>query len=1073
MELERILELGKQSGRASLLGQVSGERAACQCGAFITSQVVWKMSRDVLVGIIPAIHEARRSCLAEANVLSEEQEVDMILSALTRLDALSCCNDLELSRQLKQILLSQIPIPQRLAEDEDSVIFGLQSSASKKNGLEAVRRQMLHGVHASLAHMIGVEDEQSSKWLSWQPCSSDSNEGSKKQKASGYFSLNFDDIPMFEPLETTLIVLRKPFPANIDGISSLFEMDCGELVEHPQWKELVDLLLRALISASVERSTALPQSSLTKVLLVHVRLMHGLQGQQAIDIALNLLKFCWSQWMRAATPPAKHNVANESGEQVAISVFLDAIETALPQLKLCDTRDCDSFVPTLFVLLAAGKLNHDPRDLLDVLDGRRCKSVMDLVTSKPLQTAVFASQAGLFDVIFRKLELLEVQLNESRDSELQNGSCGMIFFSQDKLHCLISLNALFIGLLKPVLKMRLLCELVCSGNVASGLRWDKSMTAIQQPKELLQTPAAVAPKGSNKFLFQFSSSSSIFPLLRMDDSILLGISSNYHRRMKSCTTMVNNLYLFDLFLTKSDEYVLKQLLVAIMQHSAHTPDTLTSKFILQSLLATLQRFPRASETLLPSFIEGMQTIELPRGSICDESIIELHGHLELFWLPLSDLLLQSQTPLSCLIPSWSAISQTLAHVDRIKCENALERNENLRNLMTSLVVRIVNADAFGIYSHFVAVSVVGHETILIELEIQGMLPRLTDFLLRSLLICCRPDVAGAWDDLDCKEVVSALVVIASRFGMTALTTSKLLDELIAALANELIEPGIWDRGSISCSMSLLIGLALSGFVEGSFELLARSSPEILAACEELGVTDVSSCFDDNLALLTKLESHGVYRYIVLYLLSAILDNDVAFSVLRRSEGSAASTLGALQDKRNGGINPFDEHLRSYVTHTLAANKPALLYLDSVENGLDKPEARHFLAACAMLYPDPSVLTEVLTRNSTVDFSAIVDQAISHLASTDDGVLLAALESGGYPVPLLARLILRKWFMGVLSRDDVMSVTAATILEGPLKAAKVLTHVLRNMAMALRGSSHRYSSGAEAITISLSVQFSQY
>jgi len=847
------------------------------------------MSRDVLVGIIPAIHEARRSCLAEVNnVLSEEQEVDLILSALTRLDALNCCNDLELARQLKQILLSQIPIPQRLAEDEDSVVFGLQSSASKKNGLEAVRRQMLHGVHASLAHMIGVEDEHSSKWLSWQPCSSDSNEGSKKQKASGYFSLNFDDIPMFEPLETTLIVLRKPFPANIDGMSSLVEMDSGELVEHPQWKELVDLLLCSLISASFERSTVVSQASLTKVLHVHVRLMHGLQGQQAIDIALNVLKFCWSQWMPSATPHAKHSVANESEEQVMISVFLDAIETALPQLKLCDTRDCDSFVPTLFVLLAAGKLNHDQRDVLDVLDGRRCKSVMDLVTSKPLPTAVFASQAGLFDVILRKLELLEVQLTESRNHEHHNGSCGMNLFSQDKLHSLISLNALFIGLLKPVLKMRLLCEMVCSGNVDSGFKWDGSMTATQKPKELLQTPATVVPKGSNKFLCQLSSSSSIFPLLRIDESILLGSSSNYHRRMEVCASMVNNLFLFDLFLTKSDECILKQLVVAMMQHSTQTPDIFTSKFILQSLLGTLQRFPRACVSLLPTFVEGLQTFELARDSVCDESITELHRQLDFFWLPLSDLLLQSQTPLSCLLPSWSAIAQALAHVERVRCEKALERNKTLRDMMISLVLHSVNAEACGIYSHFVATSVVGHDAIMIEFEKQGMLPSLIDFLMDALLSCCRSNEADVWDDLECKEVVSALVVIASHFGMTVVTASKLLGELLSALEIELTDSGIWHRGRISGIMSLLIGLALKGFVESSFELLCRSSPELLAACKELRVTDVSSCFDDKLALLTQLESQGVYRHIVLFLHAAILDNDVAISVLRRSEGAPAA-----------------------------------------------------------------------------------------------------------------------------------------------------------------------------------------
>ena len=56
-----------------------------------------------------------------------------------------------------------------------------------------------------------------------------------------FASFDFNNLPDFEPLENTLVLIREN-KYNKEDFYKLLDIDTNELLDHPQWTELLDLL---------------------------------------------------------------------------------------------------------------------------------------------------------------------------------------------------------------------------------------------------------------------------------------------------------------------------------------------------------------------------------------------------------------------------------------------------------------------------------------------------------------------------------------------------------------------------------------------------------------------------------------------------------------------------------------------------------------------------------------------------------------------------------------------------------------------------------------------------------------
>ena len=61
-----------------------------------------------------------------------------------------------------------------------------------------------------------------------------------------FANFDFNSLPDFEPLEDTLVLIRDDM-FNKPGYYKLLSIDTSELLDHPQWIELLDLLKRVLV----------------------------------------------------------------------------------------------------------------------------------------------------------------------------------------------------------------------------------------------------------------------------------------------------------------------------------------------------------------------------------------------------------------------------------------------------------------------------------------------------------------------------------------------------------------------------------------------------------------------------------------------------------------------------------------------------------------------------------------------------------------------------------------------------------------------------------------------------------
>ena len=233
--------------------------------------------------------------------------------------------DLELIRRLKELVSSYVS-----SDEPSTTADGTENSVSVhnlRNGLGPVRRTFM----AELSdHLSGVTQEQ----ILGNTKMSDAfgKKHQKKQKSGSLFdSFNFDDLVTLEPLGDT----TAPAPRLLLDIalSKLMSMDVGELIEHPQWFELLTLLWKSLVADRGAGQSAFPTVAL------HVRLMHAMSGQQCLDIVNNLLKYLWQQWGAPWRGKARVvDVSAGKADPASVLSVSDKREVATLHFALCSCQ---------------------------------------------------------------------------------------------------------------------------------------------------------------------------------------------------------------------------------------------------------------------------------------------------------------------------------------------------------------------------------------------------------------------------------------------------------------------------------------------------------------------------------------------------------------------------------------------------------------------------------------------------------------------------------------------------------------------------------------------------------------
>ncbi len=121
-----------------------------------------------------------------------------------------------------------------------------------------------------------------------------------------------------------------------------------------------------------------------------------------------------------------------------------------------------------------------------------------------------------------------------------------------------------------------------------------------------------------------------------------------------------------------------------------------------------------------------------------------------------------------------------------------------------------------------------------------------------------------------------------------------------------------------------------------------------------------------------------------------------------------------------------------------------------------------LLSCASLGSPKGCKSKVVTVFSA---ETTVSATLSNLAKyTGEDAPLVVLQNTGIPPDQLARHILSHWFVGFLATNDIVFLTAATLIDGAGHASKSLEKVLLSISRDIRSKSGRGIIGIECISV---------
>lgn len=323
---------------------------------------------------VAAIHALRSQF--EEDTLTGDQEIAQLMDQLKKLETyITEFDDLAGVKELKSILLGQMNTSISSSGIADgvrssSIINSGNNSSSSSSGtslrvpihenstvhvmrkrvFEIVRTEFIPQLKQAIQTSLANDEAECRDVLLLNNAFSHVPVINKKQKGEFYSSFNFDDIPDYEPLETTLKLLRADHCSESVLTKLLLELELDDLTDHPQWKELLTLI----------RYTLYHGTNHTRILSMqlHIRFATGLTDTQSAGAVLNLLNYFIDKWVVLGGDTNQLlPVELDDFTMVHLSVFsslLDIIPSRIlhPSMEM----DGDRLIATVFILLAQGRV---------------------------------------------------------------------------------------------------------------------------------------------------------------------------------------------------------------------------------------------------------------------------------------------------------------------------------------------------------------------------------------------------------------------------------------------------------------------------------------------------------------------------------------------------------------------------------------------------------------------------------------------------------------------------------------------------------------------------------------------
>lgn len=459
---------------------------------------------SILANLVAVIHDIRAAHLGNwtTDNLTEKDEVDEVLSSLLVLESQSeHFDNLELVKHLKSLFTGLVTAANSQKQRSDSSSGNISiNDAERKTVFDSIRKESFSAISRAISNI--ENDEEALLQTSYRGL-----KAFKKKRNDGHFtSFNFDDLPEYEHLECTLAVLRADFCSEI-ALRKLLMMDQDELVEHPQWRELILLLRYSLYKGS--------DPCIILSLHLHLKLANFLPDYQAIDAVLNMLNYFIDNWITVKPRDKMESIHTATSDGPINSTSftkdeeIDAVLDVLPSCQLTVFTallltvserivqpsmegDGDRAIASIFLLFAHALIPVN----IKAVNGVHCRKgkmrLMDAVAlftvekgnfmtdimrrRNPSAVVTHAVQSGLLGVLNHGLASAAQEFNGIIEGERAAEDLHVAIGSQSKscslkrwttMRCLLY-SKLLLSLLEPFQANKPLMEF-CTGLVPPGV----------------------------------------------------------------------------------------------------------------------------------------------------------------------------------------------------------------------------------------------------------------------------------------------------------------------------------------------------------------------------------------------------------------------------------------------------------------------------------------------------------------------------------------------------------------------------------------------------------------------------
>lgn len=347
---------------------------------------------SILNNVVATVHSLRSAANRSYSCEEEDDEVGNLKDFMLVLESqLDTFGDLEVVKRLKSIISKNLP---QLILSNGAINYK-PSVHVRKSVFECVTEDIL----IELTEYIQILEKDSAELLK---IDFELESAYKKKKSDGYFtSFNFDDLPEYEPLEVSLKLLRSAH-CNEHVIQKILDSDIDELVEHPQWKELL-LLIRFSLYNGNEQCKILS-------LQLHIRLASELPELQAGEVIVNLLNYFLDSWQSLESSSEEYGIHRFGGEnqndffsldclsRIQVSIFVALLKIISEKyISPSMENEGDHVIASVFILLTQaivpvihGQLNEKDKVNIPMQSGPlRFFSLLDVL-------AVFTVEDGAF-----------------------------------------------------------------------------------------------------------------------------------------------------------------------------------------------------------------------------------------------------------------------------------------------------------------------------------------------------------------------------------------------------------------------------------------------------------------------------------------------------------------------------------------------------------------------------------------------------------------------------------------------------------------------------------------------------